>query len=131
MIPRMTHIYTIRRIVMSVSLLFVSFWNFAAIFTVTNTTDAGPGSLRQAILDANALPGTDTIVFNIPAAGAQVISPASALPSIDEALFINGYSQPSSVIGTMATRQLRIVLRGAVAGAGVSGLTFNANNITV
>ena len=25
----------------------------AATFTVTNTNDAGPGSLRQAILDAN------------------------------------------------------------------------------
>ena len=26
-------------------------------FTVTNTLDSGPGSLRQAILDANANPG--------------------------------------------------------------------------
>ncbi len=26
-------------------------------FTVTNLADAGPGSLRQAILDANAHPG--------------------------------------------------------------------------
>lgn len=35
----------------------------AASFTVTNTNDIGPGSLRQAILDANASPGTDTIDF--------------------------------------------------------------------
>src|SRR5262249_5464086 len=34
---------------------------------VTNTNDSGAGSLRQAILDANAHGGsTDTIVFNIP-----------------------------------------------------------------
>ena len=26
---------------------------FAATFTVTNTFDSGPGTLRQAILDAN------------------------------------------------------------------------------
>ena len=35
-------------------------------FVVTNTNNSGAGSLRQAILDANALGGTDTISFNIP-----------------------------------------------------------------
>ena len=35
----------------------------AATFTVTTTADSGPGSLRQALLDANAAPGDDTIVF--------------------------------------------------------------------
>ena len=34
-------------------------------FTVTNTNDAGAGSLRQAIANANALPGLDVIQFNI------------------------------------------------------------------
>jgi hypothetical protein len=33
---------------------------------VTNTADAGNGSLRQAILDANASLGSDDIVFDIP-----------------------------------------------------------------
>jgi hypothetical protein len=33
----------------------------AATFTVTNTNDSGAGSLRQAILDANAAAGEDTI----------------------------------------------------------------------
>jgi predicted outer membrane repeat protein len=33
----------------------------AANFTVTNTNDSGPGSLRQAIADANSAPGPDTI----------------------------------------------------------------------
>ncbi len=41
-------------------------WDHAlATFTVTNTNNSGGGSLRQAILDANANAGTDTIVFNI------------------------------------------------------------------
>ena len=35
-------------------------------FTVTNTADDGPGSLRQAITDANADFEQSTIVFNIP-----------------------------------------------------------------
>ena len=34
-------------------------------FTVTNNADSGPGTLRQAILNANANLGTDTIDFNI------------------------------------------------------------------
>jgi hypothetical protein len=33
------------------------------IITVTNTGDSGPGSLRQAVLDANAQPSADSIVF--------------------------------------------------------------------
>jgi streptogramin lyase len=36
-----------------------------ATFTVTNNTDAGPGSLRQAILDSNATTGPNVINFNI------------------------------------------------------------------
>src|SRR5438874_10567770 len=32
-------------------------------FLVTTTADAGPGSLRQAITDANANPGADVINF--------------------------------------------------------------------
>ena len=41
---------------------------------VVNTLDSGPGSLRQAILDANATPnvgGPDVIRFSIPGAGAH------------------------------------------------------------
>ena len=35
-----------------------------ATFTVTNANDSGAGSLRQAILDANAAAGSDTIIFD-------------------------------------------------------------------
>src|SRR5262249_50767288 len=37
-------------------------------FTVVNTQDSGAGSLRVAILHANAAPGADRIAFAIPAA---------------------------------------------------------------
>lgn len=40
-------------------------------FTVTNTNGSGAGSLLQAVLDANALAGTDTINFNL--SGPQTI----------------------------------------------------------
>ena len=56
----------------------------AATFTVTNTSDSGPGSLRQAILDANALEGDDLIRFNIPGPGVHTITPTSALPLMAE-----------------------------------------------
>ena len=52
----------------------------AASFTVINTNDAGPGSLRQAILDANALGGTDNIDFNIPGAVPHTIQPQYQRP---------------------------------------------------
>lgn len=48
-------------------LLFLVSVSKAATFTVTNTTDSGAGSLRQAILDANAAASDDTINFSIPA----------------------------------------------------------------
>ena len=42
----------------------------AATFTVVNTNDSGPGSLRQAILDANDTPrAADLIDFDIPRRG--------------------------------------------------------------
>jgi IPT/TIG domain/S-layer homology domain len=68
----------------------------AATFTVTNTNDSGAGSLRQAIVDTNAAVGADTIAFNIPGAGVHTITPATALPLINEAVTIDGYTQPGS-----------------------------------
>lgn len=50
-------------VAIGVPLLFTTYAN-AATFTVTNTSDSGPGSLRQAVLDANAAAGTDDIVFD-------------------------------------------------------------------
>src|SRR6516164_8996785 len=51
-----------------------------AAFLVANTADSGPGSLRQAILDSNAVGGgTNTIDFAIAGQGAQTIAPLSPL----------------------------------------------------
>ena len=40
-----------------------------ATLVVNDAGDSGPGTLRQAILDANTLTGPDTITFNIPGGG--------------------------------------------------------------
>jgi hypothetical protein len=60
---------------------------------VTNTNDSGAGSLRQAILDANASLGPDLISFSI-GSGAKTIKPNSALPIISETVLIDATTQP-------------------------------------
>jgi parallel beta-helix repeat protein len=82
--------------------LFIRLNVSAAIFIVNNTADSGPGTLRQAILDANANPGADTINFNLPGSGVQTIAPASQLPDITGTVNINGFTQPGSSANTLA-----------------------------
>ena len=62
-------------------------------FVVTNTNDSGAGSLRQAILNANANAGLDIITFNIAGTGPHTISVPSPLPTITDSVDINGFSQ--------------------------------------
>jgi hypothetical protein len=113
-------------------------------YTVTSTADSGAGSLRQAITDANANPGADTIQFNIVGSGVQTITPATPLPPITEAVTIDGYTQPGSSANTNPVGQglnsvLLIELDGsATAGlegglsAGLNaGLNVQAPNVTV
>jgi hypothetical protein len=71
----------------------------AAQFTVTSTADAGPGTLRQAIDDANAAPGSDVISFAIPEGdctpgGICEIAVASDLPDVTDGVVIDGTTQP-------------------------------------
>lgn len=66
-----------------------------ATYTVVNTQDSGAGSLRQAIIDANANPGPDTIVFAIPGTGVHAIHLASMLPAIWETVTIDATTDDS------------------------------------
>jgi uncharacterized repeat protein (TIGR01451 family) len=98
----------------------------AATFTVSNVTDGGLGSLRQAITDANTTSGADSIVFAIPGAGLHTITPGSDLPVITEAVLIDGYSQPGSSANTLAIGDNAVLLI-ELTGTGVSngnGLWF-------
>jgi len=106
----------------------------AATLTVTNTNDSGAGSLRQAILDANATPGADTIVFDIPGPGVHTITPATPFDQITEAVTIDGYTQPGSSpntdpLGTNAV--LLIELDGTLTGNASIGLNLGAGASTV
>src|SRR5438105_5684282 len=64
-----------------------------ATFTVTNTNDSGPGSLRQAILDANAAPGLDTIGFSIAGTAPHTVASRSSL-QIDDPVVIDATTEP-------------------------------------
>lgn len=83
-------------------LFFIQPLSNAATFVVTSTANSGPGTLRQAILDANAAPGLDNISFNLPGSGVQTIAPTNSLPDITNAVVINGFSQPGSSANTLA-----------------------------
>ncbi|MCZ7436760.1 right-handed parallel beta-helix repeat-containing protein [Micromonospora sp. WMMC241] len=80
-------------------------------FVVVTAADAGAGSLRDAIVQANANPGPDTIEFRIPGGGVQVITLAANLPSITDSVKIRGYTQPGAAqAGPGTPAALRIVL---------------------
>jgi hypothetical protein len=98
----------------------------ADTYVVTTTADAGAGSLRQAMLDANAKQTTDgshcarhLVSFAIAGAGPHTIQPLSALPKINIPITFDGYTQPGSsentqTIGSNAV--IAIELDGSLAG---------------
>jgi len=105
----------------------------AATFQVTTTADNGdnvnptPGSLRKAILDANANPGADDIVFQIQANGVQTISPPTRLPNISDPVTIDGYTQNGASKNTLFDGDnavLMIQIDGTNGGAGFQGIGF-------
>lgn len=101
--------------------------------TVTTVADSGAGSLRQALLDAAANPGADTVLFNIPNSGPHIIAPLSALPLLNGPTIIDGYSQPGALHNTAAVGfdgQIRIVIDGSSAGA-VDGFTQTADRAQI
>ncbi len=92
---------------------------------VTNTNDTGAGSLRQAILNANASAGPDVISFAIPGAGVRTITPATPLPTITDTATIDGTTQPGF------TGVPLIELDGTNAGGTAIGLFITAGNSVV
>jgi len=93
-----------------------------ASLMVTTNGDSGLGSLRQAILDADASQVSSTIGFSVGGLsgnGVEVISVASALPAITVPVTIDATTQPGYV-GTPI-----IVLDGTDAGPGAAGLEFD------
>jgi hypothetical protein len=106
----------------------------ATSFVVSNTNDAGAGSLRNAINLANATGGTDDIIFSIPGVGPFTIQPLSQLPILTDmaGVRINGLSQPGASAGLNppSTAVLMIELDGSLAGP-AHGLMIQSNGNTI
>ncbi len=127
-----------RVLILGVTLLTVlnACRSFAATFTVTQRGDSGAGSLRQAILDANAHAGADVIVFNIIGSRAHRIQPLSPLPEITDPVTIDGYAQPGSAANNQppfagSNARLKIEIEGSKAGADVDGFVLKAGPCTI
>ena len=132
--------------ILSGALLAASDPAAAATFTVTNTNDSGPGSLRQAMIDANAAAGADVIVFAV--APPATISLLSVLPTITEALTISGPGAANLTVrrdagapafgiftilggGAVVVTLTGVTLTGGSAGTGGGVDAFGVPTVTV
>ena len=96
-------------------------------FVVTNTNDAGPGSLREAITEANThAGGSSTISFSAEATG--TINLASALPDLSENVTIDGPGADLLTVRRDSGGSYRIFLVLAGVSARISGLTIANGN---
>lgn len=107
---------------------------YSTIYTVTNVGDAGAGTLRQAIINANTTTpaALDTIQFNIGGVGTKTITLLSVLPNITDSVFIDGSSDPSYVAFTPVIEvngqniiNWAFYLNAAAAGSHIRGIIIN------
>jgi len=91
----------------------------AESYIVTNTNDDGAGSLRQAIIDANAHDGLDTITFAPNVTGTIMLG--AALPPITGELTISGPGAEVLAVSGAGLYRIFTVDAGPVA---ISGLTL-------
>jgi CSLREA domain-containing protein len=92
----------------------------------------GDCTLRAAIEEANASAGVDIITFDIGGSGPHTFSPATAFPTITEAVVIDGTTQPGASC-TSWPPTLQIELDGTSAGSanGLDFAAFSADGSTV
>src|SRR4051794_14263587 len=104
-----------KRLLLALFGMMVTVAATANTFPVTNTNDAGPGSFRQAILDANAAgAGPHDIVFNVHGQ----ITLAASMPTITaKKLTIDG--------------QNKIVLYSTGTNSVINPFVINADSVTI
>ena len=95
----------------------------AASFTVTNLNDSGPGSLRQALADAKASAGYDTITFAADLTGTITLT---SQVFIDSNVTIQGPGADTLTISGGNTTRVFSVSAGITAT--IDGLTISNGN---
>lgn len=96
--------------------------------TVTTTADSGPGSLREAIMTANANPDPDVIVFALP--GTRQVILSAALPPLTGAVSILNEDPGAAPITVQrdtaaGTPPFRVIEIAAFAKVVMSGLIID------
>jgi len=91
-----------------------AFWMLTPVkansFSVTNTNDTGVGSLRTAVADANANPGSDTIEFS-PSLSGTITLAFSQLNIADDLTIIGPGSSNLIISGNTANRIFELSVR--------------------
>ncbi|MEO7309317.1 MAG: choice-of-anchor Q domain-containing protein [Chitinophagaceae bacterium] len=97
----------------------------ATVPTVLNNNDAGPGSLRQAILNANAGTGTNFITFDIPVTGVITLT-SGELALTSEMTIMGPGTGTLAVSGNNISRVFSISSPALVT---INGLTITGGNV--
>jgi len=95
-----------------------------ATFLVANLNDSGIGSFRQALVDANGLPGPDAVQFQV----GGVVTLASDLPAITDPVSINAL-KAGSYLPTFqvdAANHQGLVFAAGSKGSSLQGLSITA-----
>jgi Ca2+-binding RTX toxin-like protein len=99
----------------------------AADFTASNLNDSGAGSLRQAILDANAAPGADRVLFQSTLTGQ--ITLGSELPITDATQVLGPGPDKLTISGNNSTRIFNVDVSSAPnTPVTISGLKLTAGS---
>jgi gliding motility-associated-like protein len=119
-----------RKLLLFLFLFFVCNKVFAVTFVVTSNADSGPGTLRQALLDAaaNGTATADIITFNLPNATLAdiTITVQTQLPDVSGNLTIDGTTEPGLPLGVS---NAHIIITPATPSANINGLNIS-NGVT-
>jgi hypothetical protein len=97
----------------------------AAGFSVTNTNNGGPGSLRQAVLDANGSPGADTISFAAGVDGTIGLLSGQITIAGDTSIVGPG----ANLLRVSGRQESRVLSIGPGVTVAISGLTISDGRI--
>ena len=107
----------------------------AGVFTVTSSDSFGPGSLAQAVSDANSVQGPHQIVFAIPGPGVHQVDLSKGGVVLGSSITIDGYSQPGARANTLSVGDDAVILiqldGGGPFASQSSGVTINGDNCVV